>query len=1233
MEFRCSIRQLIRLGLAVGLLAACLAPGPAHAQGPQGSQGVWQTFTTANSGLRDDRVTALLEDRAGGVWVGTAGGGVSRYFEGTWQAFFMESDSLSDNIVIALLEDRVGGVWVGTTGGVSRYFEGTWQTFSTESDSLGSNHVTGLLEDQAGGIWVSTAPGWDLNAQKYVSGGGVSRYSEGAWQTFSLETGDLGSNDVTALLEDRTGGVWVGTATERDGEKYVGGGVNRYFEGTWQAFSAESGSLSSNDVTALLEDRTGGVWVGTGGGGVSRYLEGTWQTFSVESGSLGNNDVRALLEDRAGGLWVGTGGGVSRYFKGIWQTFSTKTGSLGHNGVTALLEDRAGGAWVGTVDGGVSRYFQGAWQTFSVESGSLGHNYVVALLEDRAGGVWVGTGGGGVSRYFHTWQTFSAESGSLGNNDVRALLEDRDGGVWVGTTGGVSRYFEGTWQTFSIETSSLGYNSVTALLEDQDGGLWIGTSHGGVSHYFQGTWQTFSLETGDLGSNDVIVLLEDRAGGLWVGTAADPVGDGGGVSRYFQGAWQIFSVENDSLGNNGVTRLLEDRAGGVWVGTNGGVSRYFEGAWQTFSAETGSLGSNAVWALLEDRADGLWVGTYGGGASRYFQGTWQTFSTETGSLGHNIIEALLEDQAGGVWVSTYGGGVSRYFQGTWQIFSVETGSLSHNWTTVLLEDQAGGVWVGTGDPFGGGGGVNRYFQGAWQTFSTETGSLGDNWVTELLEDRAGGVWVGTYGGVSYHRPGSYQPWVLLCQLEVEQKRKTQSYNLSGEDVPEVALDFPVERLAIHFIGADLDSHPDNIRYFYQLEGRDAKRRPTVEGLAQYENLPPGRYTFVVQSLDEDLTFSPEARLAIIIPVPFWRTEWFWGGVGLLAVGAVVGTVVGGRRWRRARRLADWRAGHDPYIVGDVVEEPEKFYGREEALAALLRALEAGNHVALYGERRIGKTSLLYQLAHRLREKGDAPGAYLYLPVFVNLQMVPEARFFYALTRTIAGVARPYLDDRGQPLPSLLADERSAGYDSLDMADDLERVLEFLHKVTDRPVRIVLLLDEADKMNGYDPHTQEGLRGLLMTPLGRQVKLVWSGQTMNREWHLETSPWFNLLKHEINLVGLEDEAAVRLVRQPVKGVFTYDDEAVARILRYSDRQPYTIQRLCSFCVRQLLAKDRFRVTVEDVETAYQAMQAEDARRAAEEVAPQAVYAPQAPVQSLAEDQDEYKADESRPEEEE
>jgi two-component system sensor histidine kinase ChiS len=159
MEFHPSIRQLIRWSLAVGLLAAFLAHGPAQAQGPPENQGVWQTFTSANSGLGSNRVTALLEDQSGGVWVGTEWGGVSRYFEGTWQTFSIETGSLGHNEVTALLEDRAGGMWVGTSDGVSRYFEGTWQTFSIETGSLGHNEVTALLEDRAGGVWVGAKRG------------------------------------------------------------------------------------------------------------------------------------------------------------------------------------------------------------------------------------------------------------------------------------------------------------------------------------------------------------------------------------------------------------------------------------------------------------------------------------------------------------------------------------------------------------------------------------------------------------------------------------------------------------------------------------------------------------------------------------------------------------------------------------------------------------------------------------------------------------------------------------------------------------------------------------------------------------------------------------------------------------------------------------------------------------------------------------------------------------------
>jgi DNA polymerase III delta prime subunit len=594
-------------------------------------------------------------------------------------------------------------------------------------------------------------------------------------------------------------------------------------------------------------------------------------------------------------------------------------------------------------------------------------------------------------------------------------------------------------------------------------------------------------------------------------------------------------------------------------------------------------------------------------------GGWRTFTTANAPIVPGGVTKLFEDSQGRVWIGM-SSGVSMYKDGVWQTFTEQNG-LAAGSVETILEDRAGRVWVRTADYNRDTGGVSVYTGGVWQTFTAKDG-LAAGEVTNIIEDRAGQIWIGTSdlfgeGGVSMRPRRSESPWAFIQIFTARSQTSTYS---AGKPQSNQQFSFAAGnyRLQIDFSGGDMNSRQDNVFFRYRLEGHEQEWHATKSHEAQYTNLRPGDYTFVVKSVDEDTLESPPATLKIHIERFWWQSPIAWAGgvagLGLLAFGAVLGT----QRWQRKRQLDKWRKGHDPYIVGAVIEEPGKFYGREETLTELVHALESGNHMALYGERRIGKTSLLHQLCHRLEQTKA------FIPVFVEMQVVSEDNFFLALMSAIAKAIRARAD-----VGPLMADKQPAPYKAWDMVSDLDTVFDTLRQKGDESSRIVLLLDEADKMNHYDPHIQEALRGLLMHA-GERISLVWSGQTMNREWKLDTSPWYNLFKREIHLAGIDQAAAERLIRQPVKGVYEYDDDAVERIFHYSDVEPYRIQRLCSACVRRLLEAGRDRVTVEDVEAAYQALVAEDGRPSSESSAPVS-YQVSSPASQAAEKKADYHKD--------
>jgi hypothetical protein len=269
---------------------------------------------------------------------------------------------------------------------------------------------------------------------------------------------------------------------------------------------------------------------------------------------------------------------------------------------------------------------------------------------------------------------------------------------------------------------------------------------------------------------------------------------------------------------------------------------------------------------------------------------------------------------------------------------------------------------------------------------------------------------------------------------------------------------------------------------------------------------------------------------------------------------------------------------NPYIAGDPIDDPKLFFGREQLIMTILQSLPR-NHIAVQGPRRSGKSSLLNELARRLRNLDDPETCFI--PVKFNLQGAAESEFFSKLMRALLRTVQERYPDL--PLPGLIYQPQTQAYSNSDLEDDLDTILDTLSDITTKEIKIIMLLDEGDTLNQYDHTTRGKIRTIFSE--NKAVKMVWVGTNILEAARSDLgSPWYNMfLTHP--LPALSEEEARQLVVEPARQVgYTYESEAIQRILAYAGGQPYIIQYLCHWAVGMMLAEAQSNITLADVETA-------------------------------------------------
>jgi PAS domain S-box-containing protein len=155
--------------------------------------GTWTWYTTAQ-GLAPGLVWSIYQDRAGSLWFGSGGQGLTRHQDGTF-TIYRDTDGLVNNNVRFITEDRQGALWIGTMGGLSRFKDGQFTNYTTKN-GLSHNFVRAIYEDADGTLWIGTY------------GSGLNRLKEGRFFHYTTANG-LFDDVVSQILEDDRGNFWM----------------------------------------------------------------------------------------------------------------------------------------------------------------------------------------------------------------------------------------------------------------------------------------------------------------------------------------------------------------------------------------------------------------------------------------------------------------------------------------------------------------------------------------------------------------------------------------------------------------------------------------------------------------------------------------------------------------------------------------------------------------------------------------------------------------------------------------------------------------------------------------------------------------------------------------------------------------------------------------------------------------------------------------------------------------
>ena len=711
-----------------------------------------------------------------------------------------------------------------------RYAFAQWGT----DDGLPTSTINDIAEDPLGFLWLAT------------DGAGLVRF-DGVRFTQPLPADSLPSPFVTVLAADPNGNFWIGT--ERGPAFYDGKNLTHFQNMPAGLRTRINAILPISATEVWLATRNGiFIWNGTGFGPDRKETE----VISIERIEVGFGHPRINYTTPNG-------------LDGDFKFNSDVLASMGS--ITRIL----------TV--GESSLYVGAQGVFTFQKDEVVQlSYTPDVRDALAvnGQIWLASATGGIEIVSQSGKTFINSQSGLQYDRVRCLYKSKRGTIWVGSVSGLSK-LSSSALTIYDQSQDLPDSRVHALYSTQQGETWVGTATGVVRYSANFSSHTAFGAAQGFPEGLVLAIAEDASGTIWFGTERGLASfNGKKFETHPLSDPFVFSL---ATANN---KLYIGTAGGLFVRQGNAISEVAtdgEGFVQLLPQQGKMYGVSLMGQLFDlNNTTPKRIKTFG--------------NLQLDTLRIHQLAALPD---GGLAISVQRIGVYVCRDGSCTLLTKAQGLQTLNIKAIAASNSH--LWIGTEQGLYSWPLAKAEAGATLQFYGEQTGFLARECnERSLYSNSLGTLLAGTNSGLyrideaAFAKKTSSAIFItgvdLLFNPEVNWAAYSDSI-LPWTSMPNrLNLAFDQNYLTFHFSSPDANS--ENLYVRYKLEGQDKNWTSAgTRNEAVFTNIPANKYTFVVQqSHSPNFETSTEARIALIIVPPYYRTWWFWSLIAI-ALAAII----------------------------------------------------------------------------------------------------------------------------------------------------------------------------------------------------------------------------------------------------------------------------------------------------------------------------------------------------------